>query len=70
MSHTDNPAQPDPETWDLIVRPKRHLFDINLREIWQYRDLVTLFVRRDFVARYKQTILGLFWFILNPLISF
>jgi lipopolysaccharide transport system permease protein len=57
------------ETWDLIVRPKRHLLDINLKEIWQYRDLIMLFVRRDFVSRYKQTILGPFWFILNPLIS-
>jgi lipopolysaccharide transport system permease protein len=57
------------EHWDLIIRPKKHLLDINLREIWDYRDLIVLFVRRDFVARYKQTILGPFWFILNPLIS-
>jgi lipopolysaccharide transport system permease protein len=55
--------------WDLVIRPKRHLLDINLKEIWNYRDLVMLFVRRDFVAKYKQTILGPFWFILNPLIS-
>jgi lipopolysaccharide transport system permease protein len=62
---------PDPneETWDLTIRPKRHLLDINLKEIWHYRDLIMLFVRRDFVSRYKQTILGPFWFILNPLIS-
>lgn len=57
------------ESWDLTIRPKRHLLDINLKEIWDYRDLVMLFVRRDFVAKYKQTILGPFWFILNPLIS-
>lgn len=57
------------EVWDLEIRPKRHLLDINLKEVWNYRDLVMLFVRRDFVARYKQTILGPFWFILNPLIS-
>lgn len=55
--------------WDLEIRPKRHLLDIDLKEIWVYRDLVMLFVRRDFVSRYKQTILGPFWFILNPLIS-
>ena len=55
--------------WDLVIRPKRHLLDINLKEIWTYRDLVMLFVRRDYVSRYKQTILGPFWFILNPLIS-
>jgi lipopolysaccharide transport system permease protein len=57
------------ETWDLEIRPKRHLLDINLKEIWDYRDLVMLFVRRDFVAKYKQTILGPIWFIINPLIS-
>jgi lipopolysaccharide transport system permease protein len=58
-----------PKTWDLEIRPKRHLLDINLKEIWDYRDLVMLFVRRDFVAKYKQTILGPIWFIINPLIS-
>jgi lipopolysaccharide transport system permease protein len=62
-------SEPDPESWDLEIRPKRHFLDINLKEIWDYRDLVMLFVRRDFVARYKQTILGPFWFILNPVIS-
>lgn len=67
----NNISLPEPatETWDLIVRPKRHLLDINLKEIWHYRDLIMLFVRRDFVSRYKQTILGPFWFVLNPLIS-
>lgn len=57
------------ESWDLIVRPKRHLLDINLREVWDYRDLIMLFVRRDFVSTYKQTVLGPLWYILNPLIS-
>jgi lipopolysaccharide transport system permease protein len=60
--------QESPE-WDMIIRPKRHIFDINLKEVWSYRDLLFLFVRRDFVAKYKQTILGPFWFILNPLLS-
>jgi lipopolysaccharide transport system permease protein len=53
----------------MDIHPKRHLLDINLKEIWEYRDLVMLFVRRDFVSRYKQTILGPFWFIISPLIS-
>ncbi len=69
MNDTEDTIKPNPETWDLIVRPKRHLLDINLKEIWQYRDLITLFVRCDFVARNKQTILGPFWFVLNPVIS-
>jgi lipopolysaccharide transport system permease protein len=55
--------------WDMVIRPKRNLLDIKLKEIWNYRDLIMLFVRRDFVAKYKQTILGPFWFILSPLIS-
>lgn len=52
-----------------VIKPKRHLFEVNLKEVWQYRDLLFLFVRRDFVAKYKQTILGPFWFVLNPLLS-
>ena len=55
--------------WSLIIRPKKGLLDINLREIWQYRDLVMLFVRRDFVAKYKQTILGPLWFIIQPILT-
>jgi lipopolysaccharide transport system permease protein len=69
LNNTFKPSESDSEPWDLEIRPKRHLLDINLKEIWDYRDLVMLFVRRDFVSRYKQTILGPFWFILNPLIS-
>jgi lipopolysaccharide transport system permease protein len=53
----------------MEIRPKRGLLDIDLKEIWRYRDLVMLMVRRDFVSRYKQTILGPFWFLLNPLLS-
>jgi lipopolysaccharide transport system permease protein len=55
--------------WNLIIRPKRHLFDINLKELWKYKDLIYLFVRRDFVAKYKQTILGPLWFIVQPLLT-
>jgi lipopolysaccharide transport system permease protein len=62
-------TEPAGESWDLIIHPRRHIFDINLKEIWHYRDLIRLFVRRDFVSRYKQTILGPFWFVINPLIS-
>ncbi len=57
------------ENWTLIIRPKRHLFDINLKELWRYKDLIYLFVRRDFVAKYKQTILGPLWFIIQPLLT-
>jgi lipopolysaccharide transport system permease protein len=46
------------ETWDLVITPRKKWYDLQLRDIWRYRDLITLFVRRDFVSRYKQTILG------------
>ena len=55
--------------WDLIIQPKKHLLDINLKEIWQYRDLLTMFVKRDIVTVYKQTILGPVWFVLQPILT-
>jgi lipopolysaccharide transport system permease protein len=55
--------------WDLIIRPKKNWLDINFRELWEHRELVGLFVKRDFISRYKQTVLGPFWFVLNPLLS-
>jgi len=60
---------PDEEKWSLIIKPKRKLFDLQIRELISYRDLIFLFVKRDFVTQYKQTILGPLWFVINPLIS-
>ncbi len=60
---------PEIENWNLIIKPKRHLFDIDFKDIWRYRDLIGLFVRRDFVARYKQTVLGPLWFIIQPILT-
>ncbi len=57
------------EKWTTIISPRRGWLDINLRELWHYSDLILLFVRRDFVAIYKQTILGPLWFLLQPLFS-
>lgn len=54
-------------TFENSIQPKDKLFDLRLREIWRYRDLLVLFVRRDFVAKYKQTILGPLWFFIQPL---
>lgn len=56
-------------SWTTIITPQKRLLSLNLSELWQYRDLIMLFVRRDFVAVYKQTILGPFWFLLQPLVS-
>jgi lipopolysaccharide transport system permease protein len=55
--------------WDLEIKPQTSLFDLNLREVWRYRDLMLLFVKRDFVAQYKQTILGPLWHIIQPLFT-
>lgn len=55
--------------WTLEIRPKSGWFDIPLVDIWRYRDLLLLFVRRDFVAIYKQTLLGPLWFFLQPLFT-
>jgi len=55
--------------WDLVIRPKRVLLDVNLREVWEYRDLLVLFVRRDIVTVYKQTVLGPIWFFLQPILT-
>jgi len=59
----------DIQDWTTVIKAKNKWFDINLKELWDYRDLILLFVRRDFVAIYKQTILGPLWFVLQPLIS-
>jgi lipopolysaccharide transport system permease protein len=57
------------EKWTEVISPKRSILDINLNELWRYRDLIMLFVRRDFVATYKQTILGPIWLFLQPLFT-
>ncbi len=57
------------EDWSLVIRPQRNLFDLRLGELWKYRDLTWLFVRRDFVSVYKQTILGPLWFIIQPIMT-
>jgi lipopolysaccharide transport system permease protein len=57
------------ENWDLVLESKRKLLDLQIREVIRYRDLVWLFVKRDFVTQFKQTILGPLWFIINPLFS-
>ena len=55
--------------WDIEITPKNNLFDLQIKDTWHYRDLLLLLVRRDFVAFYKQTILGPIWFFLQPIIT-
>ena len=57
------------ENWDIEISPKHSLFDLRLKDTWHYRDLLLLLVRRDFVAFYKQTVLGPLWFFIQPAIT-
>jgi lipopolysaccharide transport system permease protein len=55
--------------WDIILDGKSSIFDLKLREIWSYKDLLIMFVKRDFVSFYKQTILGPLWFFIQPIFT-
>ena len=55
--------------WDIIISSKRNWFNLDLKNIWMYRDLISFFIKRDLVTEYKQTILGMLYHILNPIIS-
>ena len=62
-------VQTDGEQWTSVLRPDNGWFSLDLKELWRYRDLILLFIRRDFVAIYKQTVLGPLWFLLQPLFT-
>ncbi len=55
--------------WDLVIEPQNSLFELHLKDVWRYRDLLWLLVKRDFVSFYKQTILGPLWFFIQPLFT-
>lgn len=57
------------EQWTEIISPSNSLLDLKLKDVWRYRDLLIMLVKRDFVATYKQTILGPLWFFLQPLLT-
>lgn len=57
------------ESWTLIIQPKTRWWDLKLNDLWQYRDLLLLLVRRDFVAGYTQTVLGPLWFFIQPVLT-
>jgi lipopolysaccharide transport system permease protein len=57
------------DDWTMVIKPHGHWFNIDLVGLWNYRDLIWLFVRRDFIAIYKQTVLGPLWFLLQPLFT-
>ncbi|MFV0390384.1 MAG: ABC transporter permease [Paludibacteraceae bacterium] len=55
--------------YTTVIKPKNTLFEVDLKEIWQYRDLLSMFVKRDIVTQYKQTILGPAWFFIQPALT-
>jgi len=55
--------------WSEIITPRNKLFDIRLHEVWRYRDLILLFVKRDMASQYKQTVLGPVWFVIQPIFT-
>ncbi len=57
------------EKYHIHISAKQKMFELNLKEVWQYRDLIVLFTKRNFLLTYKQTILGPAWIFLNPFIS-
>ncbi len=54
------------ENWTTVIKPRNKIFEVNLKEIWDYRDLLALFVKRDIITSYKQTILGPLWWFIQP----
>ena len=57
------------ENWTTVIKPRTGLFEVNLKEIWDYRDLLTLFVKRDITVQYKQTVLGPLWWLIQPALT-
>lgn len=57
------------EEYTTVIKPKNKLFEVNLKEIWQYRDLLNMFVKRNIITQYKQTILGPTWFFIQPALT-
>src|ERR1700749_1107759 len=61
--------EPIEENWDIEITPRNNLLSLGLKDVWQYRDLLILLVKRDFVSFYKQTILGPIWFFVQPIVT-
>ena len=57
-------VQDEQEKWDIVIKPRSGLFRLDLEEVWLYRDLLVMYIRRDIVTFYKQTVLGPLWFVI------
>lgn len=65
----ENKKMYNDDYWDLVIEPRSSLFQIDLKEIWKFRDLLRMFIKREIVQFYKQTILGPLWFFIQPLLT-
>ena len=62
-------SKDEQEDWLFVIKPKNKFLSLNLKEVWQYRDLLFLFVKRDIITVYKQTVLGPLWYLIQPLFT-
>lgn len=57
------------DSWTMVIRPHNKMWNIDIRELWRYRDLIVLFIKRNIVVQYKQTILGPLWYLIQPILT-
>lgn len=57
------------QEFTTVIKPKNKLYEVDFKEIWNYRDLLSMFVKRDIITQYKQTILGPLWFFVQPALT-
>jgi lipopolysaccharide transport system permease protein len=69
MPDAPSSSSETPANYEIIIQPNRGWLRVNWRELWEYRDLLRILVRRDFLAKYKQTVLGPLWFVIQPLLT-
>ena len=69
MKTTMTALEDDQGDWSLVIRPRGSLFAVDFAEIWRYRDLCAMFIKRDIVTMYKQTVLGPLWFFIQPILT-
>lgn len=69
MNKVNESGSSTQESWDLVIKPQRGLLSLHLDDLWRYRDLLRMFVHRDIVTVYKQTVLGPAWFVIQPILT-
>ena len=57
------------ENWTTVIKPQNKLWEVDFKELWRYRDLFVMYIKRDIITQYKQTILGPLWFLIQPALT-